>query len=485
MIENRMAETIYGKVNGVKERDMLVFKGIPYAEPPVGKLRFKPPVHPQPWVGVLQADTYGNRAIQKHEQDEASYSEDCLNLNIWTPAVDNKKRPVVFYLHGGGHVEGSNSDGFATGQGLIRGREVVMVSVNYRLGALGYLYLGELLGKEYADSGNCGLQDQLLALEWVRENIAAFGGDPERIILMGQSAGAKSVAALMVTPKAQGLFQGAIVQSGATQCIRDTGTAAKLANYVLAELELDPANAKNILTIPAEQLLEAQVKAFERISSSHLFGPVIDGVLLKETPESFIASGKLEHLPVLIGYARDEVPIGAIDPAFDESTVADVLFHTYGRSADYLFERYKELCKQMHPSMALSNLQTQYLYGNASLSFTQQLAEHGSEVWCYRWDYTGHIPPQHASEMAYLFNVTGAGDDDGYTPQHGEMAERINDSWLSFIISGTPASPQLPHWPPYSSGESGCRMHLDKESWLEQLPVDAYDKDFPMQVIKL
>jgi carboxylesterase type B len=545
-----LAVTESGMVSGVYERGMAVFKGIPYAEPPVGKRRFKPPVPRARWEGVYQAHAYGPRAIQQNREAGHSYSEDCLNLNIWTPAADNGKRPVIFFIHGGGHVEGSNSDGFAVGQGLLRGREAVMVSVNYRLGALGYLYLGELLGDAYATSGNNGLLDQLLALQWVRKNIAAFGGDPDRITLMGHSAGAKSVAALMVTPGALGLYRQAIIQSGGPQCVRDQVTAAQLAKLVTAGLGLvkcesggttgkfeeDESNevvekageveetgaaeevgavveteaaeeecrvelaaeadhqqgsavsqlAERLLAMPVEQILAAQIVAYQTISSTHLFGPVVDGIVLKEEPAAYVAAGHLRGVPVLIGYARDEVSAGPVDPGFDASAIADKLFYTFGVNGERLLDPYRELAAQEeHPSLAYGKLLTRYMYANAAMDFTKMLAEHGARVWSYRWDYSGHMPPGHGSEMAYLFDVRGNGEGDGYTPPHSAMAELLSDIWLSFILSGSPQVPQLPEWPICTSGRAGFQLHLDRDIWLEPLSRYVFDEDFPLQVVRL
>jgi para-nitrobenzyl esterase len=209
------------------------------------------------------------------------------------PDSDTKKRPVVFYIHGGGHFSGANSDTFFDGPHLIRDKEAIMVAPNYRLGALGYLYLKDYLGEEYADSGNCGLLDQICALKWVHDNIEAFGGDKDNVILMGQSAGGKSVANLMVTPAAKGLFRRAIIQSGATQCIRDMHTASKLASVMMKELGLKKANAEEILTMDGEKIIEAQKRAYKQINAGHLFGPVLDGRTILETPEEYVKNGKI------------------------------------------------------------------------------------------------------------------------------------------------------------------------------------------------
>ncbi|MGO4369327.1 carboxylesterase/lipase family protein [Paenibacillus sp. MCAF20] len=485
-----IVETRYGKIRGHLDNGMLSFKGVSYARAPVGSLRFQPPQAPEAWDGVKDATKYGNRAMQQTQEEGFSYSEDCLNLNIWTPAADGSKRPVIFFIHGGGHVEGSNSDAFYAGHRLIRSKDAVMVSPNYRLGAFGYLYLGDILGERYAQSGNCGLLDQLFALRWVRDNIASFGGDPDNIILMGQSAGGKSVANLMVTPLARGLYSRAIIQSGGVQCIRDRATAMELANRVLRPLGIEgrkdaDAAEERLQRLKAEELLAAQVEAYAQFSSAHLFGPVIDGHVYHETPESYIGSGKLGSTPVLIGYAREELTPAEADPAFDEADVPDKLFYTYGNHGEGLLEKYKQFAHQAHPSIAFGKLQTQYVYGNASISLTQLLAESGCEVWCYRWDFEGRGLPNHSSEMPYLFGVSTAEREDGYDPEHAYMDEWMNEAWMAFVTKGNPNHPGLPYWPSCSSGEIGYRLLLDERPIVEPLHLHAYDKRFPMQVISL
>jgi len=490
--ERLIAETRYGKVRGHIDNGMVAFKGIPYARAPIGRLRFQPPEAPEPWEGIRDAAAYGNRAMQEKREEGCAYSEDCLNLNVWTPAADGKKRPVIVFIHGGGHVEGSNADAYAAGHRLIRGKDAVMVSPNYRLGAFGYLYLGELLGERYSQSGNCGLLDQLFALQWVNDNIASFGGDPNAVILMGQSAGGKSVAALMVSPRAGGLFRRAIIQSGGVQSIRDISTASALAKRVLQPLGLLERSAASgresiadrLHAMSADELLALQVEAYASVSPTHLFGPVIDGQVIEEPPERYISSGKLAGIPVLIGYAREESVPPAIDPDFDEAEVPKLLYRTYGSNGARLLERYKRLARHDHPSMAYGKLQTQYMYGNASMSLTQLLAENGCEVWCYRWDYAGCGLASHSSEMPYLFGVGRAEHGDGFLPEHAYMSEWMNDTWMAFVLTGNPNHPAIPYWPSCSSGEIGYRLLIDERPVVEPIHLHAYDKRFPMQAIE-
>ncbi|MFT4143548.1 MAG: carboxylesterase/lipase family protein [Mobilitalea sp.] len=477
-----------GKLQGIEENGMLTFKGIPFAKAPVGELRFKPPVPADPWEGVLDALQFGNRSLQTTEQvykDGINLSEDCLNLNIWTPAIDHKKRPVIFYIHGGGHFSGSNSDKFFDGPHLIRGREAVMVAPNYRLGALGYLYLADILGEEYKDSGNCGLLDQILALKWVNENIADFGGDPDMVILMGQSAGGKSVANIMVTPAAKGLFHRAIIQSGSVQCIRDTHTATMLAELVLEKLGVAD-TPKEVLKKSGEEVIAAQKEAYEVIDRAHLFGPVMDGLTILEEPKEYIEKGRVGDIPVLIGYNKEELYYS--DPDYnpsDEESIA-TFQRCYGKNWEIVFRKYQAYKKEYSAATAFDMVQTLCIYGNASISLTQLLTTAGNKVWSYRWDYGGVTGrAQHFSEMPYLFGYITEEGGKVYDQTEEAIARKMNETWMNFICKGSPEHNKIPKWQPCTTSEIGYRMHMDKEFHLEQINLCDYDQELPMQVIKL
>lgn len=482
-------ETKSGKVEGYPENGMIAFKGIPFAKPPVGELRFKPPVPAEPWEGVYKADKYGKRSLQTEEQgycDEIGFSEDCLNLNIWIPEREGNKRPVIFYIHGGGHFSGANSDTFFDGPHLIQGREAVMVAPNYRLGALGYLYLKEFLGEEYADSGNCGLLDQLLALKWVHENIEAFGGDKNKVILMGQSAGAKSAANLMVTPAAKGLFHRAIMQSGATQCIRDTHTATRLAEIILKELGLKKANAGEILSMDGEKIIEAQKRAYQQVNIGHLFGPVLDGRTILETPEDYIQEGKVGDIEVLIGYNRQELYYSDPEKEKTEEEVVQAFRAAYGSNWKLALERYRQFCKTESTAEAFDHVQTEFVYGNATLRLTQLLAANGVKTWSYLWNFTGNKTPYHFTEMPYIFNYSAEeSEGKGYDRQDAAYCALMNETWMSFILNGNPENVLLPKWLPCTTSEMGYRMYFEERPHLEQFNLRSYYLKLPMQVIRL
>ncbi|WP_196803017.1 carboxylesterase/lipase family protein [Butyrivibrio sp. MC2013] len=503
MEANIIVNTSCGRIEGYEENGMIAFKGIPFAKAPVGELRFKPPVAVEPWEGIYKADHFGKRSLQTGEQeysDDLGFSEDCLDLNIWIPREKSKSGqqaadegalkegglPVIFYIHGGGHCSGANSDRFFDGPHLIRNRKAIMVAPAYRLGALGYLYLRDYLGEEYADSGNLGLLDQLLALKWVHENIAAFGGDPDMVILMGQSAGAKSVANLMVTPAAKGLFKRAILQSGACQCIRDTQTASKLTRIILEELGLTRATASRILTIDGEEIIKAQEKAYKRINFGHIFGPVLDGRTISESPEDYIREGKLGSIEVLIGYNRKELYFS--DPARGKSReeAAEAFKMCYGLYAKHAMDAYEEYLKTEDPVEAFDHVQSEFIYGNGTLRLTQLLADNGVRTWSYLWNFEGNTIPYHFTEMPYIF---GYSEKDapgrGYAMEDMNYSLLMNETWMSFILTGDPENVLLPKWPPCETGEMGYRMYFEEKPHLEQFRLHSYWSGMPMQVIKL
>ena len=296
------AATTAGMVEGFESDGILQFRNIPYAASPEGRGRFRAPQPVQPWSGVRDATQHGAVAPQAASMLESMLGakqrpmgEDCLTLTVTTPALDGS-RPVMVWIHGGGFQTGSSSVPWYDGRQLARHGDVVVVSINYRLGALGWLRVDHLLGDEYAGSGNNGLRDQIAALSWVQDNIAGFGGDPEQVTIFGESAGGMSVATLLGTPAASGLFHRAVAQSGACHNIAEPDEAAAVTAAVLRELGGDGgADPEQLLTAPAEHLVAAQEAAVAgaRQPEARLrlpFGPVHDDVVLPEPPLARIAA---------------------------------------------------------------------------------------------------------------------------------------------------------------------------------------------------
>ena len=295
------AETTFGRVRGVDEGGIKTFKGIPYGASTAGAGRFRRPAHPAAWTGVRDALAYGPSAPQREPGAARTDSglavaaanlppegEDCLVLNVWTPAVgDGRQRPVLFWCHGGGFVTGSGSSPVTDGTNLARRGDVVVVSINHRLNVLGFTHLAELGGSDYAQSGDVGMLDIVHALQWVSANIAEFGGDAGNVTIFGQSGGGRKVATLLAMPSAKGLFQRAIIESGATIELVEPDQAARVARELLKELELEPRQWRDLQAVPLARLMSAYFATVRRMNVDQMtmgFSPTVDGMAVAQHP---------------------------------------------------------------------------------------------------------------------------------------------------------------------------------------------------------
>ncbi len=321
-----------GRVEGVRQGDLLVFKGVPYAAPPVGELRWLPPQPLQAWEGVRPAREVGAASYQNPVILDAlsafdvkePQSEDCLVLNIWTPGAtsgaDGDRRPVLVWIHGGGFVIGSGAQAIYDGSVLASRGDVVVVTINYRLGALGFLNLKQITGGRIPATGNEGLLDQVAALEWVRDNIANFGGDPDNVTIFGESAGGMSVGSLLSLPSARGLFHKAIAQSGACQTAHTLERAVRVAERTLAALDVDPGDIDALRAVSPQQLLGVQEKLSTIAASDPEIGgmpyqPVVDGDVQPDLPIERVRAGSAAGVAVLVGSILEEWKLfGSLDP---------------------------------------------------------------------------------------------------------------------------------------------------------------------------
>src|SRR5581483_3536866 len=319
-MSNLIVETRYGKVQGYEQDPISVWKGIPFAQPPTGELRFRPPLPPEPWTGVRETTAFSPMAPQvaamgtslvgamgaERSVDPRPISEDCLYLNVWSPGADQEKRPVMVYIHGGAFTLGSASDPWYDGTSFAARHNIVVVSLNYRLGILGFVSLQDLAEADEGYTSNCGLLDQIAALAWVRENIAAFGGDPHQVTVMGESAGAMSIGALLGMKAAQGLFQRAILQSGAAGDLPTRSQASRVAQALLARLGLQPSRLASLAEVPLEALLNIQPELGREFGGVQALSPVIDGETLPQHPLAMLARGSAANVAILTGTNRDE-----------------------------------------------------------------------------------------------------------------------------------------------------------------------------------
>lgn len=464
--ERPVVSTANGLLRGIHDAGTLSFRGIPYAAPPVGPRRFRAPQPAFAWAGVREAQDFGPACPQISGNDltengNTVISEDCLTLNIWTPATDGRHRPVMVWIHGGALIEGSARNSWYNGAALASHGDVVLVSLQYRLGAFGFLYLGDVAGEAYADSGNLGLLDQVAALHWVRDNIAAFGGDPGNVTVFGESAGGASVAMLMGMPAAQGLFHKAIVQSLSPQLGRSVARSDATAREFMRVAGVQTVD--QLLALRMQDLLAAQQALFDAGHPDNAFWPTIDGVVLQAHAIDGLkarAAGAppVPPVPLMIGTTLDEMrfwteiedvpllrkPAAALRQQLQQVAGA----HTEAVLAAYgLDEGGDEARLQLAGDL---------VFRMPSIRVAEQLCRH-QPVWMYLFDYrsTSVIAPfqsAHAMELPFLF---GALEDPNAVAFTGRCAgrtalsHRLQDAWTRFAHDGVPSSADLPAWPRY------------------------------------
>jgi para-nitrobenzyl esterase len=473
-----VVKTQKGYVQGLIENNIDVFKGIPYAAPPLNALRFKPPVEHALWKDTLPAFKFGPIATQLYDKRVVG-SEDCLSLNVYTPGTDHKKRAVVVWVHGGSMTSGAGKG--EDGHAFADHDDIVTVTINYRLGVFGFMYLGDL-DKSYATSANNGLLDCIMALSWIKQNIAAFGGDPGRVTIMGESAGAKLISAVMVSPKSKGLFQQYIAESGSVQCIRDTITAKNERLRILRPMGIGGADLHTLLTLPADSLIKIQGKTYDGVNGTSFFGPVIDGIVIKTDPYQYANNKSLPHIKALIGTNKSE---GALFVAIDgryrqpDSLLFKAMF---GDDYPLVYNSYLQLLKTKIPIDASIQVLTQYMYQMHTYRWAKALAQNGISVWLYRFDYAGgRLGAAHAAELPYVWNEKALDTTDTAKKQ---LALNMHGAWVAFIKTGSPDVPALPNWPIYTIDKRQI-MLFDTTDKVIGLKEVFDDKDFPSAVFVL
>jgi len=472
-----------GNVQGLVENGINAFKGIRYGAPPIDRLRFKAPQKPASWQGALDAIGYGAPAMQMNNRpppattlsrqlstifttpaEEKIDNEDCLFLNVWTPGVgDGQKRPVMFWIHGGGYAYGSSSWPIYDGGNLARRGDVVVVSVNHRLNLFGYLYLAEIAGNEYAESGNAGMLDLVLALEWVRDNVAAFGGDPGNVTIFGESGGGSKVSTLLAMPAAKGLFHKAIIESGPGLTGATKAAATATTQSILTELGVDATNLAALTLLPAETMLAAAYRAAAKAGPGPAqfarLSPVVDGVVLPSDPFTPGAPAQSANVPLLIGTNKDEMTLFNAGEAWfrdlDEKGLAQRAKDTVGPKADALIAAYKARSPSYSPPYLLSAIITGSFMWSDSIKLAERKSVQAAPVFMYRLDWetpvgAGVFKAPHTLEIPLVFdNVERARVllGDGDAPQ--QLANLMSDAWIAFARNGNPAAKGLPAWPAY------------------------------------
>jgi para-nitrobenzyl esterase len=467
-----------GRVRGTAHDDVLVFRGIPYAAPPVGELRWQLPQREAAWEDVRDATAFGAIAAQGQmilEQlmggESPEQSEDCLFLNVWTPATDGS-RPVMVWIHGGAFQFGSGSTPWYDGSRFVRHGEVVVVTINYRLGPLGFLYLDELFDG-FSGSGNLGIADQVAALEWVRDNIAHFGGDPDNVTIFGESAGAGSVGTLLGAPSARGLFHRAVLQSGAASWGLTPERATNKTRVVLDALGVEPGDRDALMAVTAEALVAASAALGTEVGSDGLpYAPVHDGVVLPDAPLNAIAAGSSAGVAVLCGTNADEMTLFAIvDPTLATMDDADVAQRLAGfdptLDAPSLLRTYRDHKAGASTQDVWIAMASDGLFRIPAIRLVEAHLAHGP-AWMYLFTWAtpvfgGMLKSTHALEIPFVFDNLDQPGVEMFTGDGGErqsIADGMHAAWIAFARTGDPSHPGIPQWPNYGL-ERRATMRID------------------------
>jgi para-nitrobenzyl esterase len=499
-----VAETNAGKIRGFKRNGVYIFKGVPYGASTAGARRFMPPVKPEPWKEIRNALQYGRVCPN---QDSAHFNtdgknlanfdedafvlhrgaaatvpgEDCLRLNLWTQEINaSGKRPVMVYMHGGGFSGGSGHDLLSyDGESLARNHDVVVLTHNHRLNVYGYLSLGALGGEEYASSANVGMLDLVAVLEWIRDNIATFGGDPGRVTIFGQSGGGGKVLALMAMPAAKGLFHRAIVQSGPFLKSLSLDYSGRLAELVVAELGLSKSQVSELQLVPVDRLSGAAAEAMKkmprpmsslrRVYGEYDWGPTVDGRILPRHPFDPGAPQISADVPLLTGTNLHEGVSGLDRPDANAMRVEELnrlVKDEFGDGGQTIIDAYRRDYPRATPFDLYAII--------AAASFRRPAFEQGirkaalgaapAYSYIYSWQtpvLDGRPGSFHACEIAFTFDNAAICDHySGGAPEAFVLSKQISTAWVNFARTGNPNHDGLPHWPTYTA-ENQATMYFD------------------------
>lgn len=488
--EDGIVQTKAGKVRGYRRNATYIFKGIPYGDDTGGANRFMPPKPPKPWEGVRSSLQYGPQAPQVFRagwrNDEAAFmfnwgegfkGEDCLRINVWTPGLDAKKRPVMVWVHGGGYATGSGQEMAAyDGESLSKRGDVVVVNFNHRLNVLGFLNLSKY-GPQYAQSGNVGILDVVQALQWVRDNIAAFGGDPNLVTIFGQSGGGGKVSTLMAMPSAVGLFHRAVAQSGTAIRQNTSDGSAQIADAVVKQLGLNAQTIAKIHEAPVDDLVAAgQAALAQRPPVSRAAGavdrgwaPYVDGQVLPQNPFDQTAPDISANVPLLVGSVLNEFVTARDHPEFlamtDAEPQAEVV-DTYGDRGAAIYALFRKNHPDAKPwevySRAAAATQRANALHEASLKSRQGKAAAYNYWFTWRTPLlSGRPAGMHCIDIPFVFDntdlmatMTGGGSN------ARSLAAKVSQAWISFAKTGDPSHPGLPQWPAYDD-KTRTTMVLD------------------------
>lgn len=476
-------EITHGKIRGARNEGVNVFKGIPYAGRTSGDRRFRRPAPLEPWIGVRETLQLGAPAIQPPRQNEPDPSEDCLFLNVWTPANDNKKRPVMFYSHGGGYVSGSGYSRSQDGSNLARNFDVVVVETNHRLGLLGFLYLDEIAGSEYKGSGNRGMLDIVEGLKWVNENISQFGGDPDNVMIFGESGGGGKTSCLYAMPDAAPYFNKASIESGPGVRMTSKENAAETTAMLLKELNISAKDWRKLLTVPALDLLSIQAKLptvppfIEKDNNNRKigFGPVVDGEALPYHPFDPTASAISRNKPLLVGWNEDEYTFFAWQQKDTETFKLDFegiqkkLEPRFGADTKKIIDTYRKSRPNASAPDIFVAISSITMMGLGSIEIAEKKSEQNdTPVYLYNFGYKSEMKvpgtdyqmgTPHAMDISFKFNNEVPPRDGaqpvasffgGGKPERFAASHNFAELWTTFARTGKPAAKNAPEWPAYN-----------------------------------
>jgi len=489
-------ETAYGRVRGTDVAGIKTFKGIPYGASTAGRNRFMPPTAPARWTGVRDAIAYGPSAPQREPgvgrnaspiavaaAGLPAESEDCLVLNVWTPALgDGRKRPVMFWCHGGGFTTGSGSSPVTEGANLARRGDVVVVTINHRLNVLGFTALEEAGGSEFSGSGDAGMLDIVFALQWVRDNIARFGGDPGTVMIFGQSGGGRKVATLLAMPSAKGLFHRATIESGATLKLVEREQGARVAQELMSTLGIARGQVHELQKVPLEKMMSAYFQVVRRMNVDQMtqgFSPLVDGRFIPQHPFHPMASSVSADVPLMLGSTRTELTSSAQPEDFELSD-ADMRSRVralIGSDANAAIEVYQKANPGASASDLYFLIASDYRYSGPVMKIAERraaLSKGPVYLYYFRWETPadgGRLKSPHTIEIPFAFdNVKAATRLTGGGPEAMALADKVSDAWIAFARTGNPNTPKLPRWTAFNSSDRPT-MVIDNESTLVSDPI--------------
>lgn len=493
-----VVETARGKLRGLESGGVSIFRGVSYAADTSGKNRFMPPQPVEPWSGVRDALHWTDVAPQipgdrRHvyadlimvDRNPSGMGEDNLSLNLWTPKIDpNTKKPVIVVLHGGGFYSGSGNSVGMDGEQMARFSDSVVIAINHRLGAFGFLHLAEFGGDDFATSGTVGMQDIVAALGWVRENVAAFGGDPDRVLVYGQSGGGAKTSVLMAMPGGKGLFQRAGVMSGSALRMMPPEMASATAKRLLDALEIAPGDVRKLQQVPWTTLLETQagLEAADRArgEAPRSFAPVVDGITLPRHPWDPDAPSISADVPMIVSSVLDERSYRMGDFAMDEAGLLAFAKERLGERAADAVAAYRAEDPDAKPFLLAARMDSDLTFRKGAFAQAELKARQGgAPVWTYLWTepspaVDGRFGAVHGIDVApSLYNTRGALN--GSSPAANELAAAIAGSWAAFAANGDPNNERVPEWKPYSAPQR-TTMIFDQDLRVEDDPRAEFRK---------